>query len=170
MSFSDQFFGTIAAVGFLLALIVHGMTFAHVDVIEAYPGVWLLHVGIFLVVLPFVVASRATFGGRPSLAQIGSLLPRWARILLAVVGAYAFINFALFFYLSEGGAPDIRGGRFVLHNHGTVIRELSEQEYQLQRAYIARGFSGHWLFFYLAPALYFLCRRTPQPPISEAAP
>jgi hypothetical protein len=170
MTFTDQFFGTIAAAGFLLAVIVHGLTFAHVDVIEDFSSVWLLHVGLFLVAIPFVLSARATIGGRPSLAQLGSFFPRWARILLAVVGAYAFLNFALFIYLSGGGAPDIRDGRFVLHNHGTVIRELSEQEYHIQRAYIARGFSGHWLFFYLAPALYFFCRQAPQPPISEAAP
>ena len=72
--------------------------------------------------------------------------------------AYALINFALFFFLSKGGVPDVRDGKYVLHNHGQVIRELSEDEYELQKAYVVRGFSGHWMVFYLVPALVFWYR------------
>jgi hypothetical protein len=86
-------------------------------------------------------------------------MPRWARYTAKVFFAYAIINFALFFFLSRGGTPDVRDGKYVLHNHGTVIRELSEDEYELQNAYILRGFSGHWMIFYLIPALYFWYRK-----------
>ena len=36
----------------------------------------------------------------------------------------------------------------VLHNHGDVIRELTDEEYERHEAYVFRGFSGHWLVFY----------------------
>jgi len=54
--------------------------------------------------------------------------------------------------------PDVRDGKYVLHNHGQVIRELSENEYEWQKAYILRGFSGHWMAFYLVPAIVFWYR------------
>jgi hypothetical protein len=86
-------------------------------------------------------------------------MPRWARYTVKAFFAYAFINFALFFFLSRGGTPDVRDGKYVLHNHGNVIRELSEDEYELQTAYVVRGFSGHWMIFYLVPALFFRYRK-----------
>jgi hypothetical protein len=86
-------------------------------------------------------------------------MPIWARYVVKAFFAYALINFALFFFLSKGGVPEVREGKYVLHNHGDVIRELSEDEYELQKAYVVRGFSGHWMVFYLIPALYFWYRK-----------
>ena len=82
-------------------------------------------------------------------------MPAWSWPLIYAAGIYAALNFALFNYNSEGGSPDIRDGHYVLHDHGKIIRELSEDEYHIQKAYVARGFSGHWMLFYLMPALYF---------------
>ena len=85
-------------------------------------------------------------------------MPRWTGYTVKAFFAYALINFALFFFLSKGGTPDVRDGKYVLHDHGQVIRELSEDEYELQKAYVVRGFSGHWMAFYLVPALVFFYR------------
>jgi hypothetical protein len=150
--------GAIAAIGFVIALFVHGMTFAQVDVQTDYPLVWLLHLGCFLVFIPFVFATRSEFGPKPSFSQFRAALPGWAGVLLICVFAYAIVNFGLLFLHTEGGSPSESNGAFVLQSHGKVIRQLTEAEYHLQRAYIIRGFSGHWLVFYLVPALYFLFR------------
>ena len=87
-------------------------------------------------------------------------LPRWQQYAVKGLFAYALINFALFFYRSSGGTPEERDGKYVLQNHGTVIRELSADEYERHSAYVVRGFSGHWMVFYLIPALYFRPRKT----------
>lgn len=86
-------------------------------------------------------------------------MPRWPRYIVKAFFVYAIVNFALFFLLSKSGTPDMRDGRYVLHNHGNVIRELSEDEYELQKAYVLRGFSGHWMVFYLTAALFFWYRK-----------
>jgi len=85
-------------------------------------------------------------------------MPRWARYTIKAFFAYAIINFALFFFLSRDGVPDVRDGKYVLHNHGQVVRELSENEYEWQKAYVIRGFSGHWMVFYLVSAIVFWYR------------
>ena len=82
------------------------------------------------------------------------MMPLRAKTTIALLIAYAVVNFLLFFLLSSGGTPDIWDGKYVLHSHGNLIRELSEREYHLQQAYVLRGFSGHWMIFYLSPALY----------------
>ena len=161
-----RFFGTIAVLGFLASLVVHGMTFAGVDVMDGFPFAWLLHLGIFAVFVPFFLSARAKYGSSADPKLCFSESPPWAKWLALAVGAYAFVNFALFMHFNEGGVPEIENGKFVLKNHGAVIRPLTESEYRLQNAYVARGFSGHWLVFYLVPALYFLtqtpARREPS--------
>ena len=74
--------------------------------------------------------------------------------MVAVFAAYVLVNGTLEFIRALGGTPDIWDGRFVLHQHGTFVRELSGEEYHIEQAHVLRGFSGHWMIFYLLPALY----------------
>jgi hypothetical protein len=136
---------------------VHCLTFANVDVETAFRYVWLLHFGCFVVFFPFVLATRGE--SEPISSQLLAQLPGWARVLMVCIFAYALLNFSLFLANSGGGVPLENNGTFLLENHGTVIRKLTEVEYHVQRAYEARGFSGIWLVFYLIPAMYFLVRQ-----------
>lgn len=154
-----RFLGILSATGFCLALIVHTLTFAHIDVMEVFPSVWLLHIGIFVVFVPLVFSARRLSGANPKYRDFRSLFPEWANTLITVVFIYAIVNFVVFMFLSHGGVPAIRDGQFILHSHGKLVRVLTEQEYHVQRAYVVRGFSGHWLVFYLVPALYFLFKK-----------
>ena len=155
----NRTFGILAATGFLAALIVHALTFTQIDLTGLFPYVWSLHIGIFVVFFPFIWSARKSLGAGAATKNLLSSLPRWASVALIVVFVYAIVNFAVFFYLSEGGGPDIRNGQFILHSHGRLIRQLSEDEYHLKKAYELRGYSGHWLLFYVLPAFYFLLQR-----------
>jgi hypothetical protein len=143
----------VAAVGLLLSLLVHLQTYAGIDVGANHPAVWTLHAGCLLVALPMVGSAWLNQGFKPSWRD---MYPRWARVVLVMAGAYAAVNFLLFLFLSEGAHADIRDGRYVLHRHGTIVRELSTADYHRHMAYVLRGFSGHWMLFYLAAGLYFL--------------
>ena len=151
--------GLAAFTGLLLSLAVHVASLAHVDVASAYPEVWLLHVGIFLVFIPFVFLSRRTLGAKPSLATVKAAFPMSLVAIGCVLIAYTALNFLLFFLASDGGSPAIKDGSFVLQEHGHFIRQLSSAEYTRYRANELRGFSGHWLLFYFVPFAYFLFRR-----------
>jgi hypothetical protein len=132
------------------------VTFAHIDLIEKFPLVWSLHVGIFVVFIPFVLYAKKSAGGNFDFEKLRAMTPNWAGILLLVTFIYAMVNFGLFVFNSEGGGvPDIWDGQYVLHSHGKLIRYLTEQEYHMKKAYVLRAFSGHWLIFYLVPSLYF---------------
>jgi hypothetical protein len=148
--------GILSAISFTLALVVHGLTFAHIDIMETIPAVWVLHVGIFVVFVPLVFSARRLSGADQKYRDFQSLFPEWANTLITVVFIYAIVNFVVFMFLSHGGVPAIRDGQFILHSHGKLVRVLTEKEYHVQRAYVVRGFSGHWLVFYLVPALFFL--------------
>ena len=162
-------FSIFAFTGFLISLIVHLTTFFGIDPAKHVPWVWVLHLGIFIAFIPMLLTAinlnSGSQGALPSprkkdfWSKFLATLPRWVRYTIKAFFAYAIINFAVFFFLSKGGVPDVRDGKYVLHNHGDVIRELTEDEYQLQNAYVLRGFSGHWMIFYLIPALYFWYRK-----------
>lgn len=89
-------------------------------------------------------------------AEMAGNTPRPLRILFTLLFMYAFVNFGLFLWLSEGGNPAHQDGKYVLVNHGQVIREITEAEHQRFEAYVVRGVSGHWMVFSAAPAMFFL--------------
>jgi hypothetical protein len=150
--------GSASLVGLILSLWFHLLTFVGVDVIERYPLYWFLHVGA-------IISAAATIplledlGARPRLRDFRAILPKWAFVALVAVGIYAIVNFVLFIYLSRGGNPDVRDGKYVLLSHGRLIQYLTQAEYHEQEEYVARGFSGHWIAFFAEGTLVGLFRK-----------
>lgn len=83
-------------------------------------------------------------------------------MLVAILFAYAFMNFGLFMEATDGGSPQRSQNGYVLNSHGTVIRALTKVEYDAYRVNELRGFSGHWLLFYALPAFFFLFTSGPS--------
>jgi len=152
----SRILGLLSLVGFGLAAVVHVASLAGVDVSQRFPLVWLLHIGIFVLFIPFAFSSRRVLGKRPSFSDMRALIPGWVFVIGVAVFGYALLNFALFIASTQGGSPSIEEGKYVLQNHGHVIREITEAEYVAFRANELRGFSGHWLAFYFAPFAYFM--------------
>ena len=158
----------IALLGFLLSLVVHVVTLLYIDVSEKIPFSWSLHVGIFLVFIPFVIFSRKDLGQSPTFSKLRKLFPSWFIALVIVIFVYAIVNAFLCILANEGGSPAIHDGKFILQTHGRLIRELSAVEYSSFRAREVRAFSGAWLFFYFIPFGYFMFRQTTNPSIERA--
>lgn len=83
-------------------------------------------------------------------------MPRWVAVIGAGLFVYSMVNFLLFALHSAGGNPVLQQGKYLLMNHGKLIREVTASEYAALRTNELRGFSGHWLLFYFVPAAYFL--------------
>jgi hypothetical protein len=159
----NRLFALAALLGFMLSLIVHVTALFGIDVSAQVPYVWFLHVGIFVVFVPFVLMSRKVLGTNPSVAQIRETFPGWVVAVGGVIFAYAIINFLLFMVGTHGGSPSIHDGKFILQDHGRLIREITASEYASFKANEIRGFSGHWLVFYFVPFAYFmLCKKSAQ--------
>jgi len=119
----------ISALGFVLSLWVHLGAVAGRRVAPA-PLFWILHMAIFIVWFSAVMVAKRQVGNlrRKDLAKvIFKGFPDWVRYLVNGFLAYAFINFMYFVtqaptHSNEGGDPP---------------------------AMVWRGFSGHWMVFYL---------------------
>jgi len=155
----NKIFGSIAGLGLILGFLIHLFSlfgFYH-EVMGAF--FIFLHVGIFVVWLPALFEILRTQGfDRSNRRKSGAILKQWGVILkdshrpLIILSGfflvYALVNFFLFMQISEGGGPSVVEGKFVLQNHGNIIRELTETEYLKFKANEVRGFSGHWMVFY----------------------
>ncbi len=151
---------------FVAALIVatatHVATFWGIDATLRYPWLWALHAVAIGGVGALVLAARSRYvGGAMPFPPPG--LPRWAPPLLTAAFAYTIVNFGLFMiFHGARGAPHVRDGVYALTDHGRVLRTLTASEYRWERAWLVRGFSGHWILFLLVPTLFFLYDDAPS--------
>lgn len=128
---------------------------------DKVPFFWLIQVGFFLVLFPASISARwgaeqpkhqfnksfsiAGFFGMNRAEFDGS--PKWLRMAVIAGFWYAGINFLLF-GLSYEGTPDIQEGQYVLHEHGRLIKVLTEVEYNYHKSVEGRGATGHAIAFY----------------------
>ena len=124
-------FVILSAVGFVLSVIVHGLAIFGVTP----PGgdiVFVLHIGIFIIWIPAVMLNqrhRKDFLDRT---------PAWMKNTLAVLGAYAILNFGYFLVTSpKKGSAEAKA-------HPASPK-------------VVRGFSGHWMIFYGAGFAMLWC-------------
>jgi hypothetical protein len=116
----------IAAAGLLASIACHIMGWLHIEP----PGgksVFVLHVGFLVLWIPLVILANRTMPkpGRNNLDHLLAELPKWVRLGISTLFAYALLNFAYFIYCTRQ-----------YPKHGVPFSiEL-------------RGFSGHWMLFY----------------------
>lgn len=157
-------FYMLATVGFFTSLIVHlSSFFGYWATMEKF---WFLHVGVFVVWFPAVILSNENkMWSTDNKIMVGmDRSPKWLSITCAILFCYALINFAIFMGAMGGGGPEIENGKYVLSSHGKFIKDITETEYWHLKAMELRGFSGHWMFFYLTAASILL---TPKKIISK---
>jgi hypothetical protein len=158
---------------FLLSVSVHILCIFEFNVSDNFPLVWLLHVATILAVAPIALISAAEEKREKEATTIEDTirdperykkglrnttwnLPKWLKTVYVLLFLYLAANFVLFVFAPKG-QPGIIDGKYVLHSHGHVISELDQKQYDIARAQLLRGFSGHWILFSLiaATASYF---------------
>ena len=121
----------LAALGFVLSAAAHVLALTGTPI----PGgnlIMGLHVGIFVVWIPAMLASLPLMrgvGGRDFWKVVLADCPPWMRRGLYGLFAYAILNFMIGF-VSEAGHPKDPSGRI--------------------SSVTVRMFSGHWMMFYAA--------------------
>ena len=124
-------FIVLSANGLILSLIVHTSALLGYD-LGFGQAVWALHVGIFVVWLPTILAARKTtsdFKQRDFRKAALRGCPDWMRKMTYGFFAYAIVNFAIFMFST-------------MKHPGSNSGEPTSA--------VLRGFSGHWMAFYSA--------------------
>jgi hypothetical protein len=146
------------------SLLVHLVSFFGVSLFEQFA---FLHFGLFLLAIPAAFSRKVRQVGKKWLSPRESwraLLdgaPSWAGRVLVLGWVYSALNMVVLFVLGEGGTPEAQDGRFILHDHGRLIRELTEAEYRWQLSHVSRMFSAVWALAYTSfLVLYWIPRST----------
>lgn len=157
-----KFLFYFAVSAWIISLIVHSLSIFKYDVSGKIPFVWILHVAIFIVWIPTIREMKKN----PSLehprvfsddvirkfySNLFRNTPRWLTVLSFLCLAYTIINFILFIS-TQNGTAEISKGQYVLMDHSKLLRTITVEEYHHYKANVLRGFSGHWLTFYIIAA------------------
>ena len=122
------------------------VTYAGINPKVLWPSVTTtLHIVVCLLVGAVIVALRMGEGGakRKLLAGVPVGPKRW----LTVLAVYTLFNFLWSAYLNEWASPMMNDGRKVLQRRVTVVRVLTDAEYEVHQRIDVRRSSGHWIFF-----------------------
>ena len=151
--------GIIALAALSLSAWVNIASMRGVDVEFTWPNVWLLHYALIPTIVIAVLTASAVAGQkRLGLRNFLTLVPAWALAVLVVALVYALATFLVFTPASGAGDPLIQDGRFFFNDHG-IMREVTEDQFHLQRSVSLRLYSGVWIYLYLFSAIYLLGAR-----------
>ena len=117
MHLARRLLGYLALAGLVVSLVAHIWASFGKDIASAFPQIWLMHVGVFVVFVPLIFMSRHDLGLDSGQNGWTAGLPGWAKILGVCVLAYAALNFLLVLAKTGGGSPVAQEGAFVLLNH-----------------------------------------------------
>jgi hypothetical protein len=71
--------------------------------------------------------------------------PKWVLILAIAAFIFGMINFGVM--IGNFGVTGIIDGKYVVHNHGQIVRELSEQEYLIEKSKELKVITAAHIFF-----------------------
>ncbi len=146
--------GLIAAVSVYLASFA-GLTLGPESntaqwIIGFFAGVAVLCLPMVLVEYDGALSDRKLFWRRFAESR-----PKGSILALKISGAVALVHSILFAVLTRDGSPDVIQGQYVLNQHGTVQRVISEMEYLSLSGWEVRFFASFWSYFYLFVTLYW---------------
>lgn len=125
-----------------LSLVVNVASYFGISLLEELV---FLHFGIFVLGIPAAVSAKNRKIKKapwwPPSASLRALTeggPAWGPRALVAAHVYALVQFVALLVLSHAGTPSIRDGKYILHSHGRLIRELTETEYGWQQAHVSR--------------------------------
>jgi hypothetical protein len=121
-----SFFAALSAIGLVFSVV------SHLSALMGGSGPlgdksWYLHVGIFVVWLPAVIAVNRLTQGGPAKGHLDRSCPPWMKYMTYSFFGYGLLNFVIFMV---NGSP----------SSGTGFMSPAD----------VRGFSGHWMVFYSA--------------------
>ncbi len=161
---TKRIIGLAALVGFLASAAVHLTTFLGSRFAATMDSsVVALHVAIFPPFFAMVLALRAETKGidKHAIQRKLASVPSWAKVLFIFFFLYTPVNFFRSLWMTGGARAEQSATGYVLTSHGQIIRHVTPEEALDNQAVETRMFSGHWMMFYLLPAMFFLARREP---------
>lgn len=149
----------VATISLILAIVVHVSSLSGVYVEGKVPYVFALHFVSMIVFFFAFIDLRKTpeiwdndLRKNLKISTMYKLMfkdtPKLMLVLMIGLFIYTQVNFFLYFnYGGEGGTADIINGNYVLHEHGDIIKQLTEKEYIGYQINSLKSYSSGWMLF-----------------------
>ena len=154
-----------AAPGFVAGIYIFIASFFGLTMDKLGAKAFLLHLGIFALAIPLVIAERWSksvnpFGGKP----------RWVVRSIQILGLLCVALFFVFLALSHAASPEIINGEYVLNNHGKIVGYISERDYLFLKGWELRLFASGWMFAYYSLIMHWWFPRREETPWTVVMP
>ncbi len=174
---SDKFRKLLAVVSFgcfLGSFIVHFSAVFEITLIRSEWVFFLIHFGMFIPLILMTLCFQKEHkiyklnDNEDYWNRFFQPMPTWTRYFVYFVFGYVILNFFLMIPSSSQVKTAIVNEKYVLvpiksgNPAQNILREISKSEFEQQNSYETRLISGHWLLFYLIPALFFWFERGKQ--------
>lgn len=160
----------VAGCGLAASIVVYIASFVGLTLNDSsFLYALVLHAGVFALFAPMCWVERRAVADRTFFMKgFAAGKPSWAVPAVQILGTFALINFVLFLILSRACSPEILNGQFILNDHGTIKKVLTEHQYLSLKADELRLFASGWSSFYSATAIYWWYPRLGRPHTSTA--
>lgn len=151
----------IALAGFAVSAFLHFSTYTDFFAVRRFGECTFLHAAMFvpfLGALAFFARRKKLLGASASWKELFPFgCPGWLQLATGCVCLYAAVNFVLFVATNEGlpRRTDDTPTKYALMDRSVIRRGIGEDEYHRRREQHLRGMSGHWMAFFLVPAVAF---------------
>lgn len=146
----------LAACG--LAVSLSAYLGSYVGMMMDNPNRWVIAVGIgpFILLAPMWATNYAALRDRSFFWKgFSQGMPKWVVPAIKLLGLFFIIHFLLFLIESHAASPEIKGGQYVLDNHGQILKLLTQSEYRHLKSAELRLFATGWIFFYFVPLMFW---------------
>ena len=157
-----RLFALVSATGVIATVWLYFRSFSGATLDSLGLTVLVLHVGIFVLIIPIFIAEYSASNGRPfSSDKFAQGKPSWVVPAIQFLGVCFFAHFVLFAVQGHFAGPGVRNGHYVLQSHGRIVKEISHADYVKLKGAELRIFVTSWMFFYFVAAAYWWFPRTP---------
>jgi hypothetical protein len=157
-----KLFALVAAAGLIATVWLYFRSYSGTTLDSLGLNVLVLHTGIFVLVIPILIAEYSASNGRSfSLDKFAQGKPSWAASAIQFLGVCFFAHFVLFAIQGHFAGPGVREGHYVLQSHGRIVKEISHADYVKLKGAELRIFVTAWMFFYFVMTMYWWFPRTP---------
>ncbi len=152
-------FAVFSICGLISCIVVYTLTIRGHSVDDLFPLFAVFLVGALAVNVPIYQRENSA-AGMPLFFWSGLVerMPRWVFRGEAVLIVIAIAHVAWFAAHSGFGVPEIVNGRYVIDDHGRILKELTEDQYFSLRGAALRMTMTIAAVLYFLPATYWFLR------------
>jgi len=153
----SKYLASLSGLALFTSVGVYFASFAGLTLDEMHFWPFVFHLGIFALMIPMCVIEYSSMAQRTFWKEFADGKPAWVGPTTKGLAIFYAAHFILFLVLTHAASPeaDTVTGHFVLNDHGTIRKILTQHDYIRLKGDELRLFVTGWIFFYFVTTAYW---------------